>query len=119
MATTPTKQSNEQYEEVDDMKKVEATTGVVDVTPDTILDPQQRALAERALVWKLDMRLMPMIALIFIMNYIGTSPSYVRRCLSLTVDVYVDRTAVTSARLKGMETDLGITGEFVMGVVQA
>ncbi|KIJ51016.1 hypothetical protein M422DRAFT_776904 [Sphaerobolus stellatus SS14] len=55
-----------------------------------ILDPQNRAKAERALVRKLDLRLMPMIALIFIMNYI-------------------DRTAVTAARLKGMEADLHIS----------
>lgn len=38
---------------------------------DPVLDPRLRAKAERALTWKLDMRLMPMIALIFIVNYIG------------------------------------------------
>lgn len=57
---------------------------------DPVLDPRLRAKAERALTWKLDMRLMPMIALIFIVNYI-------------------DRTAVTAARLQGLEADLGLT----------
>jgi len=55
-----------------------------------VLDPQIRVAAERSLVRKLDMRLMPMIALIFIMNYI-------------------DRTAVTAARLQGLEADLGLS----------
>jgi len=38
---------------------------------DSVLEPQIRMAAEKALVRKLDLRLMPMIALIFIMNYIG------------------------------------------------
>ncbi|KAI0321484.1 MFS general substrate transporter [Amylostereum chailletii] len=51
---------------------------------------EKRAAAERRLVRKLDLRLLPTIIVIFIMNYI-------------------DRTAVTSARLKGMEKDLGLS----------
>ncbi|KDR75036.1 hypothetical protein GALMADRAFT_522185 [Galerina marginata CBS 339.88] len=49
----------------------------------------ERLLAERKLVRKLDMRLLPTIFLIFIMNYI-------------------DRNGVTTARLKGMQQDLHI-----------
>ncbi|OJA12880.1 hypothetical protein AZE42_02909 [Rhizopogon vesiculosus] len=49
-----------------------------------------RQAAERSLVRKLDFRLLPTIVIIFIMNYI-------------------DRVAVTSARLQGLETDLGLT----------
>ncbi|OBZ69787.1 hypothetical protein A0H81_10482 [Grifola frondosa] len=49
-----------------------------------------RPAAERELVRKLDMRLLPTIIVIFIMNYI-------------------DRTAVTSAKLKGLTQDLGLT----------
>ncbi|KAA1470621.1 MFS general substrate transporter [Dentipellis sp. KUC8613] len=49
-----------------------------------------RASAEKKLVWKLDTRLLPTIIVIFIMNYI-------------------DRTAVTAARLKGLEQDLHLT----------
>jgi hypothetical protein len=52
----------------------------------------ERALAERKLVRKLDMRLLPTIFLIFIMNYI-------------------DRNGITTARLKGMQQDLNINGE--------
>jgi len=51
---------------------------------------EERARAEKKLVRKLDFRLMPMMILIFIMNYI-------------------DRTAVTAARLKGLERDLRLT----------
>ncbi|KAI0055451.1 MFS general substrate transporter [Artomyces pyxidatus] len=51
-----------------------------------LLGPR-RTYAERRLVRKLDMRLLPAIVVIFIMNYI-------------------DRTAVTTARLKGLEQDL-------------
>ncbi|KAF8198098.1 MFS general substrate transporter [Pholiota molesta] len=50
---------------------------------------QERTLAEKKLVRKLDMRLLPTIFLIFIMNYI-------------------DRNGVTTARLKGMQQDLNI-----------
>ncbi|KAE9390978.1 MFS general substrate transporter, partial [Gymnopus androsaceus JB14] len=49
-----------------------------------------RLLAERKLVRKLDMRVMPTILLVFIMNYI-------------------DRTAITTARLKGLEQDLHLS----------
>ena len=76
MATTPTKHENEHYEYGEDMKKIDtATASVAEITVDTVLHPHQRAKAERALVWKLDMRLMPMIVLIYIMNYIGSSAS--------------------------------------------
>ncbi|KAF8918389.1 MFS general substrate transporter [Mucidula mucida] len=50
----------------------------------------ERLLAERRIVRKLDVRVLPMIFLIFVMNYI-------------------DRNAVTTARLKGLEEDLGLT----------
>ncbi|KAJ8591075.1 MFS general substrate transporter [Rhizopogon salebrosus TDB-379] len=55
-----------------------------------ILDSEIRLTAEKKLVRKLDFRLLPTIVIIFIMNYI-------------------DRVAVTSARLKGLEADLGLT----------
>ncbi|ETW74943.1 major facilitator superfamily [Heterobasidion irregulare TC 32-1] len=50
----------------------------------------RRQSAEKILVRKVDTRLLPIIVVIFIMNYI-------------------DRTAVTAARLKGLEEDLGLT----------
>ncbi|KAG7451132.1 MFS general substrate transporter [Guyanagaster necrorhizus] len=52
--------------------------------------PQGRILAERRLVRKLDVRFLPMVTLIYLMNYI-------------------DRSAITTARLKGLEDDLGLT----------
>ncbi|KAK7691721.1 hypothetical protein QCA50_005121 [Cerrena zonata] len=54
-----------------------------------LLTPDRRAEAEKRLIRLLDMRLLPTIVLIFIMNYI-------------------DRTAVTAARLKGIQSDLGL-----------
>ncbi|KAF8813955.1 MFS general substrate transporter [Phlegmacium glaucopus] len=50
---------------------------------------QERLLAERMLVRKLDMRLIPTIFIIFIMNH-------------------TDRNGITTARLKGMQQDLHI-----------
>jgi len=50
---------------------------------------RERTLAEKRLVRKLDIRLLPTIFLIFIMNYI-------------------DRNGITTARLKGMQQDLHI-----------
>ncbi|KAL0961171.1 hypothetical protein HGRIS_006143 [Hohenbuehelia grisea] len=50
----------------------------------------ERLLAEKKLVRRLDMRLLPTIVVIYIMNYI-------------------DRNGVTTARLQGMEQDLKIT----------
>ncbi|CAK5270548.1 unnamed protein product [Mycena citricolor] len=51
----------------------------------------ERAAAERAIVRKLDRRLLPTILVIYLMNYI-------------------DRQNVTTARLKGLEQDLGLSG---------
>ncbi|EJD08021.1 MFS general substrate transporter [Fomitiporia mediterranea MF3/22] len=55
-----------------------------------IASSKERAIAERRLLRKLDMRFMPTIVLIYIMNYI-------------------DRSAITTARLKGLEHDLGLS----------
>ncbi|KAI0753050.1 MFS general substrate transporter [Daedaleopsis nitida] len=68
-----------------------------------LLAKDVRPAAERKLVRTLDFRLLPTIILIFIMNYI-------------------DRVAVTAARLKGLEQDLGLTDiqyETVLAVLYA
>ncbi|KAI0343742.1 MFS general substrate transporter [Trametopsis cervina] len=68
-----------------------------------LLAPDVRASAERQLVRALDFRLLPTIVLIFILNYI-------------------DRNAVSAARLKGLEQDLGLTDiqyETVLAVLYA
>ncbi|KZV75903.1 MFS general substrate transporter [Peniophora sp. CONT] len=67
-----------------------ASASPIDDKGDNELLGEKRAAAERRLVRKLDARLLPTIVLVFILNYI-------------------DRTAVTSARLKGLEQDLGLS----------
>ncbi|PFH51214.1 hypothetical protein AMATHDRAFT_75076 [Amanita thiersii Skay4041] len=52
---------------------------------------EERKIAERKLLRKLDTRVLPTIFVIYIMNYI-------------------DRNGVTTARLKGLEKDLGLSG---------
>lgn len=47
-----------------------------DSSEEIIMDASKRRMDERRLVRKLDMRLMPMIFLIFIMNYIDVSPCF-------------------------------------------
>ncbi|KAG6887742.1 hypothetical protein C0995_013216 [Termitomyces sp. Mi166 len=58
----------------------------------------ERLEAERKLVRKLDWRLLPTIAVIYIMNYI-------------------DRNGITTARLKGMEQDLGLSAQIPSNMV--
>ena len=55
------------------------------------LSTEERARLERALVRKIDLRLLPMIILMYILNYL-------------------DRNNIASARLAGLETDLGLVG---------
>ncbi|KAJ7143617.1 major facilitator superfamily domain-containing protein [Mycena crocata] len=64
-------------------------SNVVDALPE--IGSPERILAERKLVRKLDTRLLPTIFLIYIMNFI-------------------DRNGITTARLKGLEQDLGLSG---------
>ncbi|KZO90354.1 MFS general substrate transporter [Calocera viscosa TUFC12733] len=53
-------------------------------------DPEVRKAIERKLLWKLDTRLMPTVIVIFILNYI-------------------DRNNVSTARLSGLQQDLGLS----------
>ncbi|KAL5521338.1 hypothetical protein ACEPAG_9262 [Sanghuangporus baumii] len=77
------------------------TTSVDDIVPiekeansqtsNAILsDHERRRKEEQRLIRRVDMRLLPMVFIIFVMNYI-------------------DRIAVTTARLKGLEQDLGLS----------
>ena len=83
-----------------------------------LLEPEVRVRAERRLVRTLDMRLLPTIIVIFIMNYIDVSSSsltVVARSSVLNISKFStgelsQRVAVTSARLKGLTQDLGLTG---------
>ena len=56
-----------EIETIEDQKTSHASNGELE----TILDPRSREEAERALVRKLDLTLMPILGLIYIMNYIG------------------------------------------------
>ncbi|KAN0081222.1 Major facilitator superfamily domain containing protein [Tylopilus felleus] len=79
---------------IDAEKKTESyegRAGVVSVEGNQkALQLEARQATERRLLRKLDFRLLPTIVIIFLMNYI-------------------DRVAITSARLKGLQTDLGLS----------
>ncbi|KAG2109331.1 major facilitator superfamily domain-containing protein [Suillus discolor] len=80
---------------IQEEKKSDAfTENVVAVSNDDddfrLLTADARKAGERALVRKLDRRLIPTAAVIYLLNYI-------------------DRVAVTAARLQGLEQDLGLT----------
>ncbi|KAL2824946.1 major facilitator superfamily domain-containing protein [Aspergillus cavernicola] len=55
------------------------------------LTPEEREKAENALIRKVDIRLLPMIIIMYILNYL-------------------DRNNIAAARLAGLETDLGLEG---------
>lgn len=90
-----------------------------------LLGCDKRPSAERKLVRMLDMRLLPTIILISIMNYIDVrlSCSLISHALSTyianvtlfplmkPVHVPSQRLALTAARLKGLEQDLGLSGD--------
>ncbi|RDW87955.1 hypothetical protein BP5796_03649 [Coleophoma crateriformis] len=59
-----------------------------------VMTPDRRASAERALVRKIDFRLLPMIILMYIMNYL-------------------DRNNIAAAKLAGLESDLNLTSTSV------
>ncbi|KAG1900982.1 major facilitator superfamily domain-containing protein [Suillus fuscotomentosus] len=80
---------------IQEEKKSDSFTENVVPVPDDgddfrLLSADARKAAERALVRKLDCRLMPTAVVIYLLNYI-------------------DRVAITAARLQGLEQDLGLT----------
>lgn len=75
-----------------------------------LLAQDVRPAAERALVRTLDMRLLPTIILIYIMNYIDVSKCVRPPDPVITFSAW-QRVAVSAARLKGLEQDLGLSGE--------
>jgi hypothetical protein len=99
--TTPNygdRRSNEIYDEktgVDMIDRVETahTQGLTRMeAPELVrnMSPEERAHAEKVLVRKIDFRLMPMLVIMYILNYL-------------------DRNNIASARLAGLETDLALT----------
>lgn len=80
-----------------------------------LLAEDVRPAAERRLVRKLDMRLLPTIVLIFIMNYIDVSFVFLN-CLvqkSVLKRQSAQRTAITSAKLQGLTQDLHLSGSSI------
>ncbi|KAG1817977.1 major facilitator superfamily domain-containing protein [Suillus subaureus] len=75
---------------IEEEKKTESFAENVVDDDFRLLTADARKAGERALVRKLDSRLMPTAVVIYILNYI-------------------DRVAVTAARLQGLEQDLGMT----------
>jgi hypothetical protein len=57
-----------------------------------LIDPDEYAKKENRLVWKIDLRLMPCLILMIILNYL-------------------DRNALANARVQGIEKDLGLKGD--------
>ncbi|WVR08894.1 hypothetical protein IAU60_005953 [Kwoniella sp. DSM 27419] len=55
------------------------------------LDPAEYARIQRRVLWKIDLRLMPMLFILIILNYL-------------------DRNALAAARVQGIEKDLGLKG---------
>lgn len=68
-----------------------SSPGFIEATDGELLNADIRPSAERKLVRLLDMRLLPTIIVIFLLNYI-------------------DRVAVTAAKLQGLTQDLHLTG---------
>ncbi|KAJ7095779.1 MFS general substrate transporter [Mycena belliarum] len=79
---------NDEKADVDAVEHKERADSLSDRLPET--GSPERLSAERKLVRKLDMRFLPTVFLIFILNYI-------------------DRNGITTARLQGLEQDLGLS----------
>lgn len=94
---------------VEHVERTETSDALDDMKDGELLAADIRPAAERSLVRRMDMRLLPTIVLIFIMNYIDVS-SLLHLNLSF-LTFASKRTAVTAARLKGLETDLRLTGK--------
>lgn len=92
------------------LSQFERVTKIAYNTDDDVelLRPERRQTAEKQLIRKLDVRLLPTIILIFILNYIDVSYSH----FSLNNQLkHFKRTAIASARLKGLEKDIHLTGD--------
>lgn len=81
------------------------------------LSPEERERAEKALVRKIDLRLLPMIIIMYILNYLDRN-----NIVSSSVMGHSGRLILTwlkaAARLAGLEDDLGLVGnQYLVGPV--
>ncbi|KAI0090771.1 MFS general substrate transporter [Irpex rosettiformis] len=100
MAILPTSEEKLENKDEASIELVEVVAPNIAVNDEytQILASEIRPAAERQLVRALDYRLLPTIILIFILNYI-------------------DRVAVSAARLQGLEQELGLTDAQYEGVI--
>jgi hypothetical protein len=86
------KSATEHISESIDLSAAQTVTGRREEAPPLVRDlsPQERQRAERLLVRKIDIRILPMIIFMYILNYL-------------------DRNSIASARLAGLETDLNLS----------
>lgn len=77
----------------DDVKEEELNLGDAEFLsdPDANLSPEERAAIDRKLLWKLDVRLIPWLCLLYLISFL-------------------DRTNIGNAKLDGLEKSLHITG---------
>lgn len=77
---------------IDDLENVSHPNSLAAEAPELVrnMTPEQRLTAETRLKRKIDMRLLPMIILMYIMNYL-------------------DRNNIAAARLAGLEDELHLT----------
>ena len=97
---------------MDDDKDVATVSEIeVKLADDALLAPENRAKAERRLVRLLDLRLLPTVILIYLMNYIDVCTFL---CLNIGLTLSSNlrkRNAITAARVEGLQKDLNLTGK--------
>lgn len=71
------------------------------------LTPEEREQAEKALVRRIDLRLLPMIIIMYILNYLDRNNIVSRTPIARTTQSH---NVQASARLAGLEEDLGLVG---------
>jgi hypothetical protein len=83
----------EVYKILTDVVTKDALSHALHEAPPLVLamSPERRLAVEKSLRSKIDFRLLPMVVLIYIMNYL-------------------DRNNIAAARLAGLESDLGLVG---------
>lgn len=72
------------------------------------LSPEERSEAEKALVRKIDLRLLPMIVIMYIMNYLDRT-SFGKLIDAAMLMISFTGNNIAAARLAGLESDLGLT----------
>lgn len=75
------------------------------------LDPVEFARREKALLRKIDYRLMPCLLGMIVLKLVPLHRPGPEKGLLLTLTSYLDRNALPNARIQGIEDDLGLVGD--------